>query len=229
MAKQFTQEELDAAIAKEVTGLKSANADLLSDLSDLKKAFAPFKGLDAAEIKAALKTAKQAEEDKLKAEGEYEKLLEQATKQHEKDRAKWEADRDEWAKDRDKSIKGRAVREALKEAKIADPYVETMTPFLESKIAIVGDGDKRAAMIGEKTPAEFLVEYAGTDAGKHYVAAAGNTGGGAGGSGDPGTGDKNPFSAKHFDMTKQMAIQKADPAKAERLKKTASAERDKAA
>jgi len=48
-----------------------------------------------------------------------------------------------------------------------------------------------------------------------------NQGGGAGGSGDTGGGGPNPFSAKDWNLTEQGAAVRADPAKAERLAKSA--------
>lgn len=58
------------------------------------------------------------------------------------------------------------------------------TAMLRTDVKIVIDGEKRTAMVGDKSLADHVKEWAGSDIGKNYVAAPGNTGGDANGNGN---------------------------------------------
>ena len=67
---------------EDVTGLKAKNAELLADIAKWKKIGKDFEGLDAEAARAAIAAAQTAEDDKLKAAGDFEKLREQLETRH---------------------------------------------------------------------------------------------------------------------------------------------------
>lgn len=59
---------------EDVTGLKNKNAELLGKIKDAEKAVKQFEGLDPEAARAALAAQQKAAEDKLKEEGDFDKL-----------------------------------------------------------------------------------------------------------------------------------------------------------
>lgn len=225
--KKYTKDDIDKAVKDAVGDLEKikTNRDkALQQLAELREQFKPFKDLDPEEVKKALKEAAKANRDKAKSEGEYQKLLDQQKEDHEKELRKRDERIQKLEAEQDKNIRSRAIRQAMKEANIAEPFTDTVGAFLETKVALVGEGEDRAAKIGDKTPAEFLKEYVSSDNGKHYVRAGANSGGGSPGSGSTGEAGANPFKqGEHFNVTEQMKLKKSDPQKAARLQKQAEA------
>ena len=67
---------------EDVTGLKSKRDELLAELAKAKSQMKAFDGLDPEAARKALVAAQAAEDDKLKAAGEFEKLREQLEARH---------------------------------------------------------------------------------------------------------------------------------------------------
>jgi len=217
-----TQDDLDKAVAAvvkgEVDGLKKKNDELMEKYQDVNKKLKPFEGLDAEEIKKVLKSAKDAKDKKDKDEGNWEKVVADMKAAHETEIAKRDDQQKQWQLELDKNLKAAAVRDAIVEAKIAAPFIKAVTPMLETQMVVVGEGDKRRALIGDKTATEFLSAFVATDEGKHYVSADNNSGGGAGGSGVTGYKGPNPFDPKTVNITEQMKLVKENPKLADQLR-----------
>ena len=65
---------------------------------------------------------------------------------------------------------------------VSDPfYQKGAAALLRSQVQIVADGDNRIAKIGDKPLDDAVKEWAGSDEGKRYAMAPGNSGGGASG------------------------------------------------
>ena len=82
----FTQEQVDAAIKsaveREVAGLRTKNSELLGKLQEAKPLLEMTNGLDADGLKEALDLARETRENKMRAEGEWEKLKTQMAEAH---------------------------------------------------------------------------------------------------------------------------------------------------
>jgi hypothetical protein len=79
------------------------------------------------------------------------------------------------------------LTDALVKAGVATPFLPAVKAMLSSQAKIAIDGDTRKAVIGDKDLSAFVIEWATSDDGKHYIAAPHNNGGGAsGGSGSTG-------------------------------------------
>ena len=99
------------------------------------------------------------------------------------------------------------IQDGIKSALIAngvkdEDYIDSLAAKFSQGATIVANGDAREAMLGDKKLADAIKEWAGTDAGKKFVAAPLNGGGGAPGGGGAGggktmaTADFNALGAK---------------------------------
>jgi hypothetical protein len=78
----------------------------------------------------------------------------------------------------------------LTSAKVAAPFMPAVKAMFAPLVEIKSEGDKRVAMVGDKTLADHIKAWAASDEGKHYVAAPMNNGGGSNGGGGNGGGGK---------------------------------------
>lgn len=73
-----------------------------------------------------------------------------------------------------------ALTDALVKAGVTNPvHQKAAKALLRDQVAIVADGDKRVAKVGEKSVADHITEWAGGDEGKHFVTASDANGGGS--------------------------------------------------
>jgi hypothetical protein len=78
---------------------------------------------------------------------------------------------------------------ALVEHQVAPHFMEAAKALLKGKVSVEVDGDERKLLADGKPIGDFVKEWAASDAGKHYVVAPANGGGGANGAnggGSPG-------------------------------------------
>lgn len=181
--KTFTQADIDAAIEKAVGPLKESigrletkNEELIGENRKLKR---------GNEIKPEDLTAAEERADKA------EKALADAQKQVKT-----------LTTERDKAVKaledetgftrGLLVENGLKDTLIKggvkdEDYLDALVTKFSKGATVVVDGDTRKAMLGDKELGAVVTEYLGTDAGKKFIAAPSNGGGGApGGKGSEG-------------------------------------------
>lgn len=72
------------------------------------------------------------------------------------------------------------LREALAAHGVTNAvHQKAAMAMLASGVEIATDGENRVAKVGDKPLADFVKEWAGGEEGKHFVAAPGNSGGGA--------------------------------------------------
>lgn len=75
------------------------------------------------------------------------------------------------------------LTDALAKAKVKPEYMDAAKALLREKAAIKVDGENYLAVMGDKPIFDAVKEWATSDAGKHFVLADGNSGGGAQGGG----------------------------------------------
>lgn len=192
--KTFTQADIDAAIDKanekheaEVGGLKTKVNELIAETKKLKR---------GADIKP---------EDLQAAEDRAEKA-EQALADANKQVKTLAADRDKAVKALETEqgfTKGLLIENGLKTALIEngvkdEDFIKTLADSFSKGASIAVEGDQRKAMLGDKPLADAIKEWAGSDAGKKFVAAPGNGGGGAPG-GAGGTAAAKTITRPQFD------------------------------
>jgi hypothetical protein len=158
--------DAEAAHETDIAGLKANNARLKEQL---KKATA---GEANAEEITRLETELANSQVKLKTA--------------EKDLTKVTKERDEAAKSLEaetgftqKLLVDNGLSDALVAANVAKQFLPAAKALLAGQVTLKVDGENRVAMVGEKTLADFVGEWAKGEDGKHYVAAPGNSGAGA--------------------------------------------------
>jgi hypothetical protein len=177
--KTFTKDEVDAAIEKEVSGLKDKIDELIGDNKKLKADLRKTQDIKPEDV-AAL----ESEVDQLKAKLTVaEKTAKEATTAREKAEAALKSE----AAFTQKLVVENGLREQLTAAGVTNPaHQKGAIAMLSSQVHIAADGDNRVAKVGDKALADFVKEWAGTDEGKAFVTAPANGGGGA-----PGSSTKN--------------------------------------
>lgn len=181
--KTFTKAELDAAIAESKEAQDAKNKELLDELKKVKADLRKSKDIDPADLTAAEERAEKAE---AKAK-ELEKAVGTLTKERDAAVKKFETETGFTSK--------LLVQDGLKSALIAngvkdEDFIDSLSAKFASGATVKIDGETRTALIGDKPLADAIKEWAGTDAGKKFVAAPANGGGGAPGSAGNGGGGK---------------------------------------
>jgi hypothetical protein len=184
--EELTQEKLDELI-QSVDALTESNKGLKGDLA---KAKAKAKGAEIdPEEHAALKLQVEELTEKLgKSEGLSKKEIEKLTKQlGEKDGAL------------QKYLIDANLTESLAKAGVKPEFMDASKALLKSSASIKADNGEYIPVIGDKSLADYVAEWAKGDQGKHFVLAPANSGGGAGG----GDGKSPPINKKAKDMDAQ--------------------------
>lgn len=161
-----------AAVEEATSGLKAKNTELLAELKAARKGQA----IDPAEVEkleakidsltGELTTANKATKDALKASDAATKALGQETGFTQK-----------------LLIDNGLVGELTKNGVTNAAHLKAAQAMLRSGVQIVVDGESRVAKFGDKALSDYVKEWAGSDEGKHFVAAPVNSGGGAQGGG----------------------------------------------
>lgn len=182
----YTKADVDKAIKEAVEeATKGLKTNLDAALDEAKEAKRKLRA--ASEIKPEDLTAAEERADKAEAKvKELEKAAKDATTAKEKA---------EKALETESAFTQRLlIQDGLKSALIAngvkdEDFIDSLTAKFASGAAIKVDGEERKAMYGDKPLGDFIKEWAGSDAGKKFVQAPANSGGGAGGGGsDKGSG-----------------------------------------
>jgi len=187
---KFTQADLDVAVEKAVgkvqesiDKLEAKNAELLDEAKKAKAELRKVKEINPDDVAAI-----EAERDKALADlAEAQKSVKSLT---------GERDKAVKALETEQSFTQKLlIQDGLKSALIAngvkdEDFIDSLTAKFSAGASITADGDARKAMFGDKPLADYIKEWAGSDAGKKFVAAPNNSGGGAGGSNGTGSGGK---------------------------------------
>lgn len=163
---EFKQAVADA-IAAEVEGLKAKNAELIAKNKKL-QAGATIDPADYAALEAERDEWKGKAAEAKKAADKAVKTAEEATKR---------------AADIDSayagSLKDAALTEALSKAGVTPALLKAAKALHGSALQVVDDNGARTVKAGDKALSDFIMEWASTDEGKHFVAAADTQGGGS--------------------------------------------------
>lgn len=184
--EELTQEQLDELVSSK-DSLNESVKGLKADIAKLK---AKAKGADIdPEEHAALRLQVEDLTEKLgKAEGLSRKEIEKLTKQlGEKDGAL------------QKYLIDANLTESLAKAGVKPEYMDASKALLKSSAAIKAENGEYIPVIGDKSLADYVTEWAKGDQGKHFTGAPANSGGGAGG----GDGKTPPTNKKASEMSAQ--------------------------
>lgn len=173
-------------VESEVAGLKNKNSELLGDLKKQKKATE-----DLTARMEKLEEEKEAiENEKANKSGDIEKITKQLEAKHAKEVAKLtdqlkEKDAEVATKNKllNTHVIGEGLTAALVKAKVKPEFMAAAKAVIQAEIQaeVVDEDGKPVAKFGGKAVDEFVTGWAQTDAGKHFVAADSNSGGGSNG------------------------------------------------
>lgn len=169
---KFTQADLDEAIEKAVGPLKSKVEEVIGDNKKLKNELR-----SKSEIKPEDMAALESENERLKADlTKAQKEAKDATTAAEKATKALE---DESGFTR-KLLVENGLKDTLIKGGVKDEdFLDALVTKFSQGASIVSEGDMRKAMLGDKELSAVVTEYLGSDAGKKFVAAPHNSGGGA--------------------------------------------------
>lgn len=132
-----------------------------------------------------------------------------------------EAERDSFKNRVEKLASENAINSALSEANVAPHMQKAVRAMFQSQIKVDYEGDEAIVTIENLPVVDKIKAWAGTEEGKYFVVAPTNGGGGGGNTNSPTNTKDNPWSKEGFNLTKQMEMERSDPAKASQLKAAA--------
>lgn len=203
------KELIAAAVEDAIKPLKAKNAELLAEVKEAKK-----EKSDALERLETLEAEKEDAVTKAAAKsGDIEKVKEQLEAKHKKDLEKATSEKEKLTAQLNTHVIGEGLTAALVKAKIAPALMEAAKALITSKFkGEVGDADgKPFAKFDGRAVEEFVTGWAQSDAGKHFVLADSNSGGGS--SGTNGTGGAGAGAKKTMTRTEFEALPVADKVK----------------
>jgi len=169
--KAAVQQFVDAAVTEATAGLVAKNQELLGKLKKAQK---------DATIDPADHAALQAELDQTQTKlTEAQKQLKSALTDAEKSKKSLEVEGGFVSK----LLIDNGLNDALLKAGVKPEMSKAVKALLAGQVTIKTEGDKRNAVIGDKSLSDFVDEWAKSDEGKHFVSAPNNQGGGANGGG----------------------------------------------
>jgi len=170
--KKAIKEAVAEAVGEATEGLKSKNSELLGKLKKAQKN-AEIDPADHAALEAELEES----QNKLRA---AEKTAKTAVAEAEKSKKSFEGE----SKVVHDLLVDQGLSAALLENGVKKPqFLNAAKALLANRVTLEADGDKRVAKVGDKSLADHIKEWAGSDDGKEFVDAASNSGGGGGGGG----------------------------------------------
>lgn len=200
---------------EDVTGLKSKNAELLSDAKKFKEELKKFEGIDPEAARQAVEAARQAAEDKLKTENNWEGLRKQLEERHqaelEKLTAQITAIKSEQEADR-QLLKRERLSNVLTEKGVLPDRVKYLVGEMDAQVELVtgehGFELKKKDGVGDAKEFDLMIE--GVKAKSPFFFAADNaSGGGASGSNGRSNGAKTITLAQYEANPMQYAAQLA--------------------
>lgn len=185
---EFVMDEPD------VSGLKKNKDDLLKELKELKDKYGD---LDPLKAKEALDAAKAAEDEKLKAAGDFEKLKEQLLERHKTELAKITGEKDSLFADVHKE---RLTNELIKRGVMADRAAYLVSDLVSGTELVKDDSGKYALRkkggIGDATEFDLMIQEAKTAKPFFFESKAAS---GSGASGSQNSGNANTITRAQFD------------------------------
>lgn len=169
--KKAIKDAADVAVTEATAGLVAKNQELLGKLKKAQK----DSTIDPAEYQSVQEELSKAN-DKI---AELTKVNKTALKEAETAKKALEGE----AGFVSKLLIDNGLSDALLKAGVKPEMSKAVKAMLAGQVVIKVDGDKRNAMIGDKSLSEAVDEWSKSDEGKHFVAAPDNKGGGANGGG----------------------------------------------
>lgn len=184
---------IEAASAASNAAIERKNKELLASIKALKTQVAAFDGLDADEVKRLKELAEESETAKARAAGEFEKLEKRMKDAHRAEIEKRDAQLQKQQEQIHKLVAADGLQRVMNDVHVADEYRDAVSALMLPRIKVDAEGDVLKALLDDQPLTDALKAWAGTDQGKHFIKAQGNSGGGSrpgNGKGGKGGGEK---------------------------------------
>lgn len=212
------QAAIDKAVADATSNLVEHNKKLLKDLKETQEKFSAFSSVDLEGLKNDSSELAKLKKAKMEEDGEYKKIADEMKLSHEKTVKELADEKERLKNELQDTKKTNALTLALSKQKgFINDLTDVAVNTLKDKVAFGEDGK---AVVGDKPVAEYVASWAETDVGKHFIK-SGNTGGGSNGAGGGKTDSAAKFfdpDSKHYNLTEQGKIAKADATRYKALK-----------
>lgn len=162
---------LTAAVDEATAGLIKKRDELLAETKELKKG----RQIDPAEV--------QKLEDKIEALTAERDAAQADAKKAAKDAEKATLTAQKATEATNGLVVSTGLKDALIAANVAKQFIPAVEAMLRPVVQVKAEGDAFAPYVGDKTLADHVQAWAQSDAGKHFIAAPANGGGGALGDG----------------------------------------------
>jgi TolA-binding protein len=190
-------ELVEGMIADATKRLQDKNSELIGEIRDLRKGKGDPEKMEKLErqLDENQKALDDANRALSKAQGDVKKLSERA----------------EGSEKRVNTLlTDTALAKAMVENKIAPHFHDAVQAMFGPKATVKVDNGVENVLIGDKSVSDALKEFAGSDVGKHYVAAGNNGGGGSqGGGADRGANTMTREAFGALPPNEQMAFSKS--------------------
>lgn len=196
------QAAIDAAVDAATAGLKTKNAELISEVRTLKGA-----------KKEAEEAAEAASQEAAEKSGDIEAIKRELTKAHEKALAAITSERDAANAQLKTLLIDNAISKALVDGNVPAHFHDPLSAMFRAN-AELKDGQ---AMRGDEALLDSITGFLGSDLGKHYVLAPQNSGAGATGSTATGSGEWSNAPKTADDFHRFGVLANTDPARANAL------------
>ncbi|MCF0055521.1 hypothetical protein [Dyadobacter sp. CY356] len=173
----ITKEEMEAAIEKATSGLKTKNEELLAKLKEAKDSKAELES----KVKEVEDAREEAERQAALKNGDVEKITKQLETKFTKTIEELNSKLSGSSARLNEVLIDSALTEALIKVNVAPQYLEMAKDTIKAKNKPeIGDVDgKSSGLIDGKPITEFVAAWSQGDTGKHIIAAPANGGGGS--------------------------------------------------
>lgn len=208
---------------KATEGLVNKNKELLGKQKKLKEQLDAFDDMTPDEVRGKLTQLDDLIKTGAENEENYKRLLKEQTDNLNKQITKLTKENAEIDGQFKNMLVENNLTKSLVDAGVAKSFIPAVTAMLQPKITIENDEGSRSLKINGEGVQDYIKTWSQSDEGKPFIAAPGNSGGGAPGANGRNTGMSNPWAKDTRNLTEQGRILKENPQLAESLKAAAQA------
>jgi hypothetical protein len=214
-ADDFKDDQAFADYIKTITSsLTATNDGLKADLVKLKGKVKEFEGVDLEELKKAKTDLEALQSQQREGETELQKAMRIASETHKQSLADMEKKLNLLTNRNRTLLVDDSLRMELTKANCKPLLISAAISLLKPNVSVIEEDGLEKAVVGDKTIAQYVEEWAKTDVGSNFVLAKQNTGGGVIGVNQQSINENGKFFDKKspsYNLTEQLKIKKANP------------------
>lgn len=214
-AEDFKDDQAFADYIKTITSsLTATNEGLKADLVKLKAKVKEFEGVDLAELQKAKADLEALQSQQREGETELQKAMRIASEAHKQSLADMEKRLNLLTNRNRTLLVDDSLRMELTKANCKPLLIAAAVSLLKPSVSVIEEDGMEKAVVGDKSIADYVAEWAKSDVGSNFILAKQNTGGGAIGVTKQAIDENGKFFDKKnpaYNLTEQLKIKKANP------------------